>query len=576
MGVRTKIVATIGPERSIYGPDETFRAEGVPYLNVIPWLFEAGVDVFRLNMSHRSEDGQRERQFFDAYRAARYRWESRKKEVALLGDLQGPKIRIGNFHNDPEAVATLSLGESNFVLHTRHEVEGDDKRVSVLYEGRPFATMTRQIEPGIQIWLGDGEALLEAREISDEDGTIACSVRSAGRIKGGRGVTAKGASFDLESFTEKDKEDLRFLLLTFGADLTYVALSFVKTAEDILKVKHFIHEEWLRQAVRPEDIRTRMPGLIAKIETSEAEKNIDEILDVADGIMIARGDLGMQLELEEMTGIQKRIAHKCNVRGKPVITATQMLDSMERNPIPTRAEVTDVYNSIFDGTDAVMLSGETSKGPYPLQAVRFLRKIAGRAEQDFFAADDSGKRFLSLLQEAEAVLPEVRARVRERLEKYGAGGEAEKYYAEEYADVAELLESQQTTDRISHAACSLSAGAKAAAIMAPTTSGQTARMVTRFRPPVPIIGATHNIFVARKLTLSFGVYPLNILGGYSTSEQIFEKACAFAKDVVSRRAAGNDTDAPPLLREGDLVIITAGYPLNRRGTTNLVKLHQVA
>jgi pyruvate kinase len=569
MDIRTKIVVTIGPERQMHGPEDELRPEDVSYLDMITWFFEEGVSVFRLNMSHRSLDGEQENGFFDAYRAARYHWESRKKEVAILGDLQGPKIRTGDFLNDAKAAVELRPG-SSFTLHTKDEVIGNENQVTVMYEGKPFLGMTEQVNVGDQIWLGDGEALLEVREISSGPGTLTCYVHSAGKIKGRRGVSVKGVSFDLESFTEKDKRDLQFLLLTFGVDLTYVALSFVKTAEDILRVRCFIRDEYRKLLTSQADISLRMPSLIAKIETPEAVQNIEEILDVADGIMIARGDLGMQLDLEDLTGIQKRIVHTCNVRGKPVITATQMLDSMERNPIPTRAEITDVYNAILDGTDAVMLSGETSKGTYPIQAIRTLRKIAGRAEEDFFASNNSEDRFLKLLRESEEGLPKVRSRI----EAYRANHQARHCFVEAYNEIYELLKGQPTTDRISHAACNLSVGARTAAIMAPTASGQTTRMVARFRSAAPIIGATHSIYVARKLTLCFGVYPLNILKDFRSNEEVFSKACDFAKRVFpldSNAAAGGNA----LIKTGDMIVITAGYPMDQPGTTNLVKLHLV-
>jgi pyruvate kinase len=563
MGIRTKIVATLGPERSIHGPDDQPRAAQVTYMDMVPWLVEAGVDVFRLNMSHCSKDGERERRFLDAYRDTRSTWESRGRCVAILGDLQGPKIRIGDFFNDRDSSIELLPG-ATFVLHTRREVVGSETEGTVFYEAKPFAEMAELVRKGQQIWLGDGEAMLEIREVSRRDGSIICQVRSHGHIKGGRGVTVRGVTFPLESFTTKDRDDLK-LLLSFGDDLTFIALSFVNTAEDILKVKYFIREEYLKQGLRPEDITVKMPGLVAKIETQAAVNNIDEILDVADGVMVARGDLGMQLGLREVARIQKSIIHKCNVRGKPVITATQMLDSMERNPIPTRAEVTDIYNAILDGTDAVMLSGETSKGPYPVQAVKAMCEIAEKAEQDFGEPEE---RFLRLLRESENSLPQILERVRQKIKAYGGRARNTQFYKDEYARVDRLLETQHTTDRVSHAACSLSIGGDVAAIMAPSTSGRTTRMVSRFRPTVPVVGAAHDYCVARKLSLCFGVHPVNILRNYSDNEAIFRAGCERAKAVV--------IGGRPLISAGDLVVITAGFPLYEPGTTNLVKLHPVA
>jgi pyruvate kinase len=571
MGIHTKIVATLGPERGINDPDDEPRNTEVTYVDMLPWLVEAGVDVFRLNMSHRSKNGQRERCFLDAYRDTRYLWEGRGRHVAILGDLQGPKIRTGSFLNDPDASIDLIPG-NDFVLQTKKEVVGNEKQVTIFYEAKPFVEMTKHVRKGNQIWLGDGEALLEIKNVSASDGSIKCQIRSMGHIKGGRGVTVKDVTFPLESFTAKDRDDLK-LLLSFGDELTYVALSFVNTAEDILKVKYFMQEEYKKQGIAGDDIPVRMPGLIAKIETQSAVDNLDEILDVVDGVMVARGDLGMQLGLKKIARLQKLIIHKCNVRGKPVITATQMLDSMERNPIPTRAEVTDVYNAILDGTDAVMCSGETSKGPYPIQAVRIMTEIAENAESDFTDPED---RFLKLLREAEQSLPPIQERLRKKIKSYGGRAQHTQFYRDQYVRADKLLATQQTTDRVSHAACSLSVGVKVAAIMAPSTSGQTTRMVSRFRPVVPVIGAAHDYCVARKLTLCYGVYPVNILRNYSDSEAIFKAGCDNAKRIRTAQPADHDTSVPgPLIKAGDLVVITAGYPLYKPGTTNLVKLHTV-
>jgi len=505
-----------------------------------------------------------------------------------MGDLQGPKIRIGDFHNDPKATAKLEPCKE-FTLHTKRKVIGDEKQATVFYENKPFTEMIEQvqIQKGDQIWLGDGEVLLEVQKVSRQAGTIRCHIiYSQGEIKGRRGVTVQGKPFDLDSFTKKDQDDLR-LLLTFGDDLTYVALSFVKTAEDILKVRCFIEEELRRQGVSPDKIPSKMPGLIAKIETQDAVDNIEEILDVADGIMVARGDLGMQVGFHKVAGIQKDLIRRCNVRGKPVITATQMLESMKHNFVPTRAEVTDVYNAILDGTDAVMLSGETADGIYPLQAIRMMRRIAEEAEKDLFSPDfrDLEDHFLKILKKAKDIWPQVQDRVQQKIQQYRRRTQQNHCYQEAYKSVERLLQTQGETDRISHAACNLSVDLPVKAIIAPTTSGQTTRMVVRFRPKVPIIGAAHDDGVARKLTLCFGVHPVDITRQYranqpyQTNEQVFEIACKEAKEVVqpplpSEEAQGQ-RNGYSLVRQGDLVVITAGYPLFRAGTTNLVKLHRV-
>lgn len=583
MGIRTKIVATLGAERPICDPSGRLSQTPVTYDQMVPWFVEAGVDVFRLNMAHRSPGGDQERKFLEAYRDADHLWRSHGRHVAILGDLQGPKIRIGDFYDDRDATVELEVC-NEFTLHTRRRVTGDEGQATVFYEEKPFAKLAKHVTKGDRIWLGDGEVLLGVQEVSPQKGTIRCHIlRSGGEIEGRRGVTVEGKPFALDHFTAKDKADLK-LLLTFGDELTYVALSFVKTAEDILKVRCFIEEELRRQGVSPNEIPLKMPGLIAKIETPDAVANIDEILDVADGIMVARGDLGMQVGLHRVAGIQKRLIHLCNVRGKPVITATQMLESMKGNFVPTRAEVTDVYNAIFDGTDAVMLSGETAKGKYPIQAIQMMRKIAEEAEKDFFNQNrwDPEGLFLKLLQEAKSILPEVQDRVQEKVKLYKRSrSKAARCYHGVYVKVQDLLGTQRETDRISYAACHLSIDLPVKAIIAPTTSGQTTRMVARFRPKAPIVGAAHDYCVARKLTLSFGVHPVNILRSYQMIQEVFESACRKAKEVIQPPLSNESEEAQgqkkghPLVQKDDLVVITAGEPLYRPGTTNLVKLHPV-
>lgn len=586
MGIRTKIVATVGPERPIHDPDGRLRRAPVLYRDIVRWFVEAGVDVFRLNMAHRSPRGIQERAFLRAYRRARHLWESQGRYVAIMGDLQGPKIRIGDFYGDPDATAKLEPCKE-FTLHTKTPVTGDEKQATVLYEERPFTEMIEQvqIQKGDRIWLGDGEVLLEVWQVPRQHGTIRCHILySQGEIKGRRGVTVQRKPFKLDSFTKKDKEDLK-LLLTFGDDLTYIALSFVKAAEDILKVQCFIEGELRRQGVRPDDIPIKMPGLIAKIETQEAIDNIEEILDVADGIMVARGDLGMQVGFHKVAGIQKDLIRRCNVRGKPVITATQMLESMTKNFVPTRAEVTDVYNAILDGTDAVMLSRETADGKYPIQAIRMMRRIAEEAEKALFDPDfrDLEDYFLKILKKAGKIWPEVQDRVQRKIQQYGRRTQQARCYREVYLRIQKFLQTQGETDRISHAACNLSVDLPVTAIIAPTTSGQTTRMVARFRPKVPIMGAAHDDGVARKLTLCFGVHPVDITRQYragqpyQTNEQVFEIACKEAKEVVRPPLPSEEAQGRKgryLVQKGDLVVITAGYPI-RPGTTNLVKLHRV-
>jgi pyruvate kinase len=329
-------------------------------------------------------------------------------------------------------------------------------------------------------------------------------------------------------------------LLDNGADVvTYIGVSFVNRAEDILIVKRYIERKL--EARYGDRARRYAPAIVAKIETRSAWENLDKILDVSDCAMVARGDLGLQLNPQEVPAIQKEIIRKCSVRGKPVITATQMLDSMETNTEPTRAEANDVFNAIQDGTDAVMLSGETSKGKYPAQAVEMMVQIAEQAEK-FYAERYSGRAYKIHLRDVLEESEELSRATTQRLEvaekeaavaAFNLGSSAEEkqeqaWRAEWYAEKIDRSRKQTTTDCISESACLLSEGKGYKAIVAPTTSGRTARMITRFRPTAPIIGVAHDEANARKMILSFGVYSLCIGEGQTSVEEVFSAACSEA------------------------------------------------
>ncbi len=469
---RTKIVCTIGP------------ASRSPEL--IEKMIKNGMDVARLNFSH---GGYKEHSLAQEY----IHQASLKlgKPVAILQDLGGSKIRIGSIQREP---AILKEG-SIFTLTTRN-IPGNDREVSITYPLLP-----RKVKKGQTILLADGSLELKVKELISKD--ITCLVITGGQLFSHKGINLPSGAFDMFHLTEKDRKDI-----LFGIEhkFDFIGISFVREAEDILKVRKILKEK------RGEKI-----SLIAKIEKQEALNNIDEIIQVADGIMIARGDLGVEIPLQKVPLVQKTIIRKCNLVGKPVITATQMLKSMVENPRPTRAEVTDVANAIFDGTDALMLSEETAIGKYPLKSVMTMGKIAVEAEK----ALDYEK---TLKERALSVKPTV-------------------------------------PDAISHATCQISQDLKAAVIITFTFSGSTARMVARYRPRAPIIARSPKESTVKKLTLSWGVYPLQSAELRDTDDMIQE-----AKKIAL------ETD---LTKKGDKIVITAGIPFAIPGNTNIIKVETV-
>lgn len=467
--IKTKIVCTIGPASDSYKKIEK--------------LIQGGMDVARLNFSHGSYE--KHHQIIENIRQASLKT---NEPVAILQDLGGPKIRIGKIEKEP-----ILLKEGSSFILTNREVPGDEQGVSV-----PFSSLPQKVKKGDCIFLADGTIELKVKELTLTD--IICRIVRGGKLTSRKGINIPNISMDIPSLTEKDYQDILFGIKN---KVDFIGLSFTRNAKDVLRARKFLKKNGA------EDI-----SLIAKIEKKEAIDNLKEIIEASDGIMIARGDLGVEIPLENVPLVQKDIIKRCNFVGKPVITATQMLMSMVSSPRPTRAEVTDVANAILDGTDAIMLSEETAVGNYPVEAVETMNKIALRVEK---AIDY--KRILS--ERSLSVKP-------------------------------------TNSDAISHATCQVALDLKVKAIVTFTLSGSTARMVSRYRPPVPIIAASTRDSTVRKLALSWGVYPFKSDELENTDDMI-EK---------SRKVAL----ATGLVKKGDKIIITAGIPFKIPGTTNLLKV----
>lgn len=448
-------------------------------------LARHGMDVARLNFSHgtHAEHGRR----VDAIREV---VRELGREVGIMLDTRGQEIRIGAFAGGR---AFLHEGDE-FILTTR-QVEGDCRRVSISFpERRP------ELKPGMRVFVADGYIELEVLRTADED--IVCRVVSGGELTDRKGVNVPAGRVTGPAIAQRDVEDIMFGV---AKEVDFIAVSFVRRAADVLEVRKLVERSEAEV------------DIIAKIERREAVEKIDEIIKVADGVMVARGDLGVELPPEEVPLVQKAIIERCNRAGKPVITATQMLESMMHQPRPTRAEVTDISNAIFDGTDAIMLSGETAAGQYPVEALKTMARVAERTEEDL--------RFREVLARRSVAQPRT------------------------------------VTDAISHATCQAATDLGAAAIITSTSSGYTARMVSKYRPLAPIVAVTPRRTVVRRLSLVWGVRPLIAAQTESTDAMIREAV---------QGALGSD-----LVKQGDLVVITAGVPVGVKGTTNLLKVHVV-
>ncbi len=470
---KTKIVCTIGPASE---SKDVFRQ-----------LVINGLDVARLNFSHgdHEEHGQRINTIKEV------RWEL-NRPIAILLDTKGAEIRTGKFKD-----GEIELVEGqNFIITTR-DVLGDNTISNVSYDGLP-----EDVGVGDTILIDDGLIGLKVKKIVN-DTDIECIVENGGAVSNHKGVNVPNVKLNLPAVTEKDKSDIKFGI---EKDVDFIAASFIRKASDVLAIREILENSDVHHI-----------QIISKIENQEGLDNIDEIIRVSDGIMIARGDLGVEIPTEEIPLAQKEIIKKCNRAGKPVITATQMLDSMMRNPRPTRAEVTDVANAIFDGTDAIMLSGETAIGKYPVGAVKIMSDIAKRTESAIDYEELLG---------AKAVEKET-----------------------------------LVTDAISYATCRIAADLGASAILTATSTGFTARMVSKFRPAVTIIAAVTDEHVRRRLSLSWGVYTVLTKRFHSTDDVIV--------------ASVNRALEAELINNGDLIVITAGVPVGATGTTNLIKVHTI-
>jgi len=480
--LRTKIVCTIGP------------ASRAP--EMLRELMLAGMDVARLNFSHGSQSYHGENiQRIRAVAAEACPEQGRRvgKPVAILTDLQGPKLRVGKM----EGGGVLLVSGKKVILTTR-PIVGHGGEVPVQY-----AQLPQEVEAGDRILIDDG--LLELEVLSTGETDIVCWVITGGLLQTNKGMNLPRASHAIPAITDKDRRDLRFVL---EQQVDWVALSFVRNSGEVRELKEMIRE--LAASDRPVPV-------VAKIEKPEAVDDIDGIIEAADGIMVARGDLGIETSPEAVPIVQKMIIAKCNAVGKPVITATQMLDSMIRNPRPTRAEASDVANAILDGTDAIMLSGETAVGKYPLEALRTMVRIAREAER-------------SELDHAARPHPSPRP-------------------------VTSIA------DAVSHATYETACDLEAAAIITPTISGHTARVISKYRPHCPIIAVTPSPTVQHQLTLYWGVRPLLSRRTESTDETI-------SGAVKAAQEHG-------LVKQGDVVVITAGAAGSGPGTTDIMKVQVV-
>ena len=465
---KTKIICTLGPS--------TDKGD------VLRDLIANGMNVARFNFSHGSyeEHGGR----LAKLKALR---EELGKPVAALLDTKGPEIRLKEFKN---GVEMLEAGQT-FTLTTR-EVEGTKEICSVTYKDLP-----QDVQPGGTIMLDDGLIMLHIEQVTDTD--IICTVLNSGKIKTKKGVNVPGVHLSMPYLSQKDREDIIFGVQN-GFD--FIAASFVRTAQDVYDIRNLLNEY---------DSNIR---IIAKIENREGVNNIDSILSAADAVMVARGDLGVEIDFTELPGIQKDIIDRSFSFGKPIVTATQMLDSMMINPRPTRAEISDVANAIYDGTSAIMLSGETAAGDYPVEALKTMSAIAERTENE------------------------------------------EHYRPQRHAEIQISV-----SDATAHAACLTAKDVNAAAIVTVSESGNTARLLSKYRPKQPIIACVMDEQVQRQLSLSWGITSL-LMGPAHSTDELIEMSTALA-------------EKNGYLHNGELTVVTAGVPVGVSGTTNMIKIHMV-
>ena len=466
---KTKIVCTLGPATDREG--------------VLREMMLAGMNVARFNFSHGTHPEHKVR--LDAVKALR---EELDLPVAAMLDTKGPEVRLRNFKNGS---VELTAGQE-FTLTTDEDVEGDETRCAISY-----AALPQDVTVGDTILLDDGLVRLTVLETTSK--TIRCRVENDGTMKNHKGVNVPGVSLSMPYMSQQDRDDI-----LFGVEqgFDFIAASFVRCAADIREIRRVLDS--VHSHIR----------IIAKIENQEGVSNLREILAEADGVMVARGDMGVEIDFTEIPAIQKDMIAQCVACGKPVITATQMLDSMIRNPRPTRAEVSDVANAVFDGTSCVMLSGETASGKYPIEALSTMVNTVTAAEE----AIDYWGRFRE-----RSLLPVVSG----------------------------------ISDAITHSCCLTAMDLNASAILAATRSGYTAKVISRFRPACPIVALCQNESTRRQLAISWGVHPY-LSGEVDSTDRMF----SLAVDVARKENA---------VQIGDTVVITAGVPLGQSGTTNLIK-----
>lgn len=474
---KTKIICTIGPAS---------ESE-----EVLKKLMLAGMNVARFNFSHGTKEEQKEK--LERVRKVR---DELGLQVATLLDTKGPEIRLRDFEGGKVEIVT---GQT-FTL-TTEEILGNSERASITYKN-----LKNDISVGTTILIDDGLIEMRVEEISGED--IVCHVINGGFVSNHKGVNVPGAVLSMPYISDTDREDI-----IFGAQMgyEYLAASFARCKEDILEVRKLLEEN-------DSDMK-----IIAKIENMQGIQNLEEILSVSDGVMVARGDMGVEIPLEEVPVLQKKMIKLANAQGKHVITATQMLESMIKNPRPTRAEATDIANAIYDGTTAIMLSGESAAGLYPVEAVKTMSRIAESAEKD--------------------------------IDYWARMTKAEKVANTLYMDKKNI------TTAIAHATCQTAMDLEAAAIITVTLSGFTAEAIARFKPDCPIVSCTMSERVAKQLNLLWGVTPL-LIKREETTEALFADA------VEEAKKAG-------LIKEGDKVVITAGVPMGVTGNTNMIRVVEV-
>ena len=470
---KTKIVCTIGPASR---DADTMRE-----------MLEAGMNVARLNFSHGTHEEHRNT--IETFRRVR---DEQDRPAAILLDTKGPEIRLGDFENGSEI-----LEEGDEFTLTSEECPGTKKRVSTTYKALPS-----QVSLGTSILIDDGRVRLRVAGTTEDE--VRCIVVNGGKVSNRKGVNIPNQSLDLEYISEADRQDILFGI---EMDVDYVAASFVRSGADVKVLRSLLNENGGDRI-----------KIISKIENTEGIENFKEILALSDGIMIARGDLGVEVDFEKLPGIQKKFIKECCKAGKTVITATQMLESMTHSPAPTRAEITDVANAVFDGTSAVMLSGESAAGDYPVETVKAMAKIVSQAEED--AEEVNQYKFL-----------EVETNDRD------------------------------VSNAMGHAACTTAHDIKASAIVAITTSGYTAEMMAKYKPVEPIIAATPDSKTYHQQALTRGVYPV-LTQRSSNWNDLMEKAIEGAERMK-------------FVKKGDCIVLSAGMPLQVPGTTNLIRVKTI-